>query len=65
MAPDTPYGRAAKDTFVEQVMKRGGTVETIVIYDPSQKDFRADARKLPPSQPFDAIFIRTATAGWP
>lgn len=57
MAPDTPYGRAAKDTFVEQVMKRGGTVETIVIYDPSQKDFRADARKLPPSQPFDAIFI--------
>ncbi|MFT5584544.1 MAG: branched-chain amino acid transport system substrate-binding protein [Cognaticolwellia sp.] len=57
MAPDTPYGRAAKDTFVEQVMQRGGTVETVVFYDPTQKDFRADARKLPESQPFDAIFI--------
>ena len=57
MAPDTPYGRAAKDTFVEQVMKRGGTVDTILFYDPKQKDFRADARKLPKSLPFDAIFI--------
>ena len=57
MAPDTPYGRAAKDTFVEQVMKRGGTVDTILFYDPTQKDFRADARKLPKSLPFDAIFI--------
>lgn len=57
MAPDTPYGRAAKDTFVEQVMKRGGTVDTILFYDPTQKDFRKDARKLPKDLPYDAIFI--------
>lgn len=46
MAPETPYGLAAKESFVEQVMKRGGTVTEIVTYDPAGKDYRADARAL-------------------
>ena len=46
MAPDTDYGRAARDAFVSGVEQRGGSVTAIVMYDPTQTDYRKDAEKL-------------------
>ena len=46
MAPDTDYGRAARDAFVSGVESRGGSVTAVVLYDPTQTDFRKDAEKL-------------------
>jgi len=46
LAPDSEYGRLARDEFLKQVMERGGTVNVVQLYDPAATDFRKDASAL-------------------
>ncbi len=46
LAPDSDYGRLARDEFLKQAMERGGTVHVVQLYDPAATDFRKDASAL-------------------
>lgn len=46
LAPESPYGQAAKEAFLRGVMQRGGTVTVQVTYDPAAGDYRTYAQEL-------------------
>ena len=46
MAPESDYGRLAKEEFLKQVVERGGTVSVVEMYDPAATDFRKNAAML-------------------
>ncbi|MCP4809249.1 MAG: ABC transporter substrate-binding protein [Proteobacteria bacterium] len=46
MAPESDYGRLAKEEFLKQVVERGGTVSVVEMYDPDATDFRKNAAMI-------------------
>lgn len=46
MAPESDYGKNAKDEFLRQVVERGGTVSVVETYDPAATDFRKNAAMI-------------------